>query len=194
MRDPKIETLTEAFYHDPLTEFLLPEEKFRRKPLSTGIEFLLSLSPKTWSVGTESRPCAGVIGAASPEEYPPSMFHFTVMLTRLILKSLILTPSRLVAQWLRIFQKFDTMHPLQPHWYILILGVHPDHQGNGLGGELLKHVLQRADEQRVDVYLESSNPRNLDFYRRYGFQVVKEMIPIDGCPPVRGLIRAPERR
>jgi len=194
MRDLRIETLTEAFYHDPLVEFLLPEESLRRKRLSAGIEFLLGLSGNTWSVGSENSPCAGVIGAASPEDYPPSIFRFTVVLTRLIFKSLIRMPPRLMAQWLHIFQQFDTMHPLQPHWYILILGVHPVHQGKGLGGELLKEVLQRADKERVPVYLESANPKNLDFYRTYGFQVIDEIVPIAGCPPVWGLIRAPEPR
>ena len=192
MRDPKIETLVEAFYHDPLTEFLLPEEGFRAKRLSRGIEFLLGLSPNTWTVAAEGRPCAGVIGAASPQEYPPSVFYLMLMLARLILKSLSFTPVRVMDEWLSIFRKFDEMHPSQPHWYILILGIHPDHQGKGLGGDLLKNVLQRADNERVPVYLESSNPKNLDFYRKHGFQVTQEIVPTAGCPPVWGLVRMPE--
>jgi GNAT superfamily N-acetyltransferase len=192
MRDPRIETLIEAFYHDPLIEFLLPEEESRAKPLSTGIEFLLGLSSSTWSVGAGTKDCAGVIGAASPEEYPPPFFHLTVMLTKLILKSLSSTPVRVMEQWLRIFHKFDKLHPSQPHWYILILGIHPDHQGKGLGGQLLKQVLQRADYEKVAVYLESSNPKNLDFYRKYGLEVTDEIVPIAGCPPIWGLFREPE--
>ncbi len=116
MRDPKIETLIEAFYHDPLIEFLLPQEEYRTKPLSTGIEFLLGLSSATWSLGDGTRDCAGVIGAASPEEYPPPFFQLTVMLTKLILKSLSSTPVRVMEQWLRIFHEFDKIKPLQPHW------------------------------------------------------------------------------
>ena len=107
MRDPRIETLIEAFYHDPLIEFLLPEEEYRAKRISGGIEFLLGLSSNTLSVGAGTRDCAGVIGAASPEEYPPPFFHLTVMLTKLILKSLSFTPVRVMEQWLRIFHKFE---------------------------------------------------------------------------------------
>jgi ribosomal protein S18 acetylase RimI-like enzyme len=177
MRDPRIETWIEAFYH---------------KRISGGIEFLLGLSANTLSVGAGTRDCAGMIGAASPEEYPPPLFHLTVMLTKLILKSLSFTPVRVMEQWLRIFHKFDKLHPSQPHWYILILGVHPEHQGKGLGGQLLKQVLQRADDEKAPVYLESSNPKNLDFYRRYGFEVTDEIVPISGCPPIWGLFREPE--
>jgi GNAT superfamily N-acetyltransferase len=192
MADPKIETLIAAFYHDPLTEFLLPEEESRAKPLSTGIEFLLGLSSTTLSAGTTNRPCAGVIAAASPEEYPPPFFHLTVMLSKLILKSLSFTRRRVTEQWIRIFHKFDKIHPSLPHWYILVLGVHPDHQGKGLGGGLLRQILQRADDERVAVYLESSNPKNLDFYRKYGFEVTEEIVPVAGCPPIWGLLRESE--
>ena len=189
MGDPRIETLIAAFYHDPWTEFHFPEEESRAKRLSTGIDFLLGLSSRTWSVGTTNRACAGVIGAAPPEEYPPPFFHLMVMLTKLILKSLSFTPYRVMKQWVRIFHKFDKIRPRQPHWYVPILGVHPDHQGKGLGGELLRKVLQRADEDRVAVYLESSNPKNLDFYRKYGFEVTAKIVPVAGCPPIWGLLR-----
>jgi GNAT superfamily N-acetyltransferase len=192
MEDPSIETLIAAFYHDPLTEFLLPEEESRAKRLSTGIEFLLGLSSSTWSVGTTNRACGGVIGAAPPEQYPPPFFHLILMLTKLIVKSLSFTPYRVMEQWVRIFHKFDNIRPRQPHWYVLILGVHPDHQGKGLGGELLRQVLQRAHEDRVAVYLESSNPKNLDFYRKHGFEVTAEIVPVADCPPIWGLLREPE--
>jgi predicted acetyltransferase len=59
-----------------------------------------------------------------------------------------------------------------------------------LGGQLLKQVLKRADDEKVPVYLESSNPKNLDFYRKYGFEVTDEIVPIAGCPPIWGLFRA----
>ena len=42
-----------------------------------------------------------------------------------------------------------------PHWYLSILGVDPDHQGKGLGGELLKPVLAQADAQGLPCYLET---------------------------------------
>lgn len=189
MGDPRIETLIAAFYHDPLTEFLLADEEYRAKRLSTGVEFLLGLSSKTWSVGTTNRACAGVIGAAPPEEYPPPFFHLMVMLTKLILKSLSCTPYRVMEQWVRIFHKFDKIRPRQRHWYVLVLGVHPDHQGKGLGRELLRKVLQKADEDRVSVYLETANPTNLDFYRKYGFGVTEEIVPVAGCPRIWGLLR-----
>jgi ribosomal protein S18 acetylase RimI-like enzyme len=192
MGDPRIETLTAAFFHDPLTEFLLPDEESRAKRLAARVEFLLGLSSKELSAGMADKACAGVIGAAPPGQYPPPFFHLMVLLTKLILKSLSFTPLRLMERWVRIFHKFNKIRPRQPHWYVLVLGVHPDHQGKGLGGELLSQVLQKADEDGVAVYLESNNPKNLDFYRKYGFEVTEEIILVAGCPPIWGLLREPE--
>jgi ribosomal protein S18 acetylase RimI-like enzyme len=190
MSDLRIETLTAAFYDDPLTEFLLPVEKSRAKWLSVGMEFILGLSSQQLQTGTEADDCSAVIGAVPPGQYPIPLLKLLFLISKLVLKSLLSgMPLRLMSRWLRIFAAFERIHPSKTHWYVLVLGVHPNHQGKGLGGKLLNQVLQKADAEGVAVYLESSNPKNLDFYRKHGFEVMSEIIPIDGCPPVKGLLR-----
>jgi ribosomal protein S18 acetylase RimI-like enzyme len=190
MSDPRIETLTAAFYDDPLIEFLLPVEESRAKWLSVGMEFVLGLSSQQLHTGTEDDECSAVIGAVPPGHYPLPLLKSYFVISKLVFKSLLSgMPLRLMSRWLRIFATIERMHPSESHWYVLVLGVHPNHQGKGLGGKLLNQVLQKADADGVAVYLESSNPKNLDFYRKHGFEVISEIIPIDGCPPVRGLLR-----
>lgn len=48
--------------------------------------------------------------------------------------------------------------------------MHPDHQGRGLGTELLRRVLARADARRLPVRLQvlKGNPARR-LYRRLGF-------------------------
>ena len=191
MADPRIETLIESFYHDPLVEFFWPNEESRARQLSAGLEFLLGLSSKIMSIEIANNRYAAVIGVTSPEDYPPSFFNAMVALSKLILKSIRLSPLREMKRWIRVYHQLEKIHPLQPHWYILVLGAHPDHQGKGLGGELLKPILQKADEENVAVYLECSNPKSLDFYDKHGFRVMEEIIPIYACPPIWRLIRKP---
>ncbi len=64
--------------------------------------------------------------------------------------------------------------PATPHFYLGILGVAPSGQGGGLGAELVGSVLAACDEAGMVAHLESSNPRNLGFYERLGFERVDD--------------------
>ena len=70
-------------------------------------------------------------------------------------------------------------HPAESHFYLFILGVHGDRRSEGLGAEVIAPVLDLCDREGWPAYLESSNPRNLTFYRRHGFEVTGE-IELDG--------------
>ena len=79
-------------------------------------------------------------------------------------------------------------HPHEPHWYLAFIGVDPARQGLGLGSALLKAGLQRCDEDGVVAYLESSSPRNVPLYERFGFEVMGVVQPGD-FPPVYPMLR-----
>ena len=72
----------------------------------------------------------------------------------------------------------DRHHPHQPHWYLSVLGTDPDHQGRGFGGALVTPFTDRADDEGVGCYLESSKEVNVPFYRRFGFEVT-EVLHVD---------------
>lgn len=68
----------------------------------------------------------------------------------------------------------DDYRPAEPHFYLGILGVAPAGQGGGLGAELVEPVLAMCDRAGIPAHLESSNPRNIGFYERLGFETVDE--------------------
>jgi ribosomal protein S18 acetylase RimI-like enzyme len=70
-------------------------------------------------------------------------------------------------------------HPQEPHWYLAMIGVDPARQGQGYGSAILKQSLRRCDEDGAPAYLESSNPRNVPLYERYGFEVMGFVQPGD---------------
>ncbi len=70
-------------------------------------------------------------------------------------------------------------HPHEPHWYLSMLGVDPACQGRGLGSALLKAGLARCDAEGLPAYLESSNPKNVPLYERFGFEVLGRIAPGD---------------
>jgi ribosomal protein S18 acetylase RimI-like enzyme len=92
---------------------------------------------------------------------------------------------------LRLLNLIESMHPREPHWYLATLGTAVDQQGKGIGGALMRPVLAHCDEERLPCYLESSKERNVPFYRRHGFEVVREVqLPASG-PPLWTMWRDP---
>ena len=79
----------------------------------------------------------------------------------------------------------------EPHFYLFMLGTEPASQGRGLGSTLLEPMLELCDEQSMAVHLESSNPRNVPFYQRHGFEVTAEIELGGDGPLVQPMRRAP---
>ena len=55
-------------------------------------------------------------------------------------------------------------------WYLSIVGIAPAYQGQGLGGRLIRPILDKTDELGLHTYLETFTPCNMRFYQRLGFQ------------------------
>ncbi len=82
--------------------------------------------------------------------------------------------------------------PKEPHWYLGILGVAPGRQGRGDGARFVAPILEQCDRSGLVAHLESSNPRNLGFYRRLGFESVGEYrCGGDGGPLMTIMTRPP---
>lgn len=76
-----------------------------------------------------------------------------------------------------------------PHWYLLILGVEPERQGQGIGSALIAPNLARADAEGLPCYLETAKEPNVMFYRRHGFEVRDEENIPGGGPKVWMMVR-----
>lgn len=71
---------------------------------------------------------------------------------------------------------FNKARPAERVWYLAQLGAATP--GQGIGSALLEHRLAKITGP---AYLESSNPRNVPLYQRFGFEVIQEIsLPEDG--------------
>ncbi|MDG4840803.1 GNAT family N-acetyltransferase [Micromonospora sp. WMMD967] len=69
----------------------------------------------------------------------------------------------------------DAMHaalPTYPFWYLGVLGTHPDSAGRGWGRAVMRAGLDRAAAEGLPAILETSNPGNVELYRRAGWEVL----------------------
>jgi GNAT superfamily N-acetyltransferase len=82
------------------------------------------------------------------------------------------------------------IHPKEPHWYLMAVGVVPEAQGRGRGAALLRPVLERCDAERTPAYLEASTADNARLYERLGFESWDEVEALPGVR-VRPMWRPP---
>lgn len=78
--------------------------------------------------------------------------------------------------------------------YLNYLAVRPGHQGQGLGGDLLEHGLAALRGVGGTPWLGTTDPRNLPFYERHGFNAAGTH-PLDeggpGLVVLHGVRRVP---
>ena len=60
----------------------------------------------------------------------------------------------------------------RPYWYLSLIAVAPEFQGQGFASRLLRPVLAQADAANTPVFLETHNPSNLPVYERLGFKII----------------------
>jgi ribosomal protein S18 acetylase RimI-like enzyme len=105
-------------------------------------------------------------------------------------------PSTLAAYRWHIFRvllalvRMERVQPRTPHYFLQVIGTEPSRRGVGIGSRLVEPVLAMADRDRVGAYLASSKDTNLNFYRRFGFEVVGKIKHIRG-PVMRLMWRNP---
>lgn len=169
-RDELIKTLAAAFDEDPLFVWFLPEKEQRRKWLGWFHRRVLN----------ETMPLDGALTFGPSEGalllYPPGKWPPTFMTG---LRAWPIFPGlptwKLMTPGLWIDNRIHQLHPNEPHLYIYVLGVHPERQGQGLGGKLLRHANTIADAARVPCHLETAKPSNVELYERFGYLVTNEV-------------------
>lgn len=63
-------------------------------------------------------------------------------------------------------------------WYLYNLSVKKEAQGKGIASKLMRPMLRFCDDERMVAYLETNKDSNVELYKHYGFDLMKEeLIP-----------------
>lgn len=184
-RDAVSSALAAAFHDDPVFSWIFPDPA-RRGPLTRSFFDLtvdaLARHDDSWTT------CAGIAGAAlwvphgRPAMADDDAERFAATLAGLA------GPD--AERLLEVMALLDDHHPAVPHEYLWFLGVVPAAQGRGIGSELMRPVLARADQAGSPAYLEATSPRSKALYERHGF-VATAPIAVAGGPPLWPMWRRP---
>jgi ribosomal protein S18 acetylase RimI-like enzyme len=92
-------------------------------------------------------------------------------------------------------ETMDKIHKARvpgPHWYLFGVAVDPELHNQGIGSAIIREGLALADRESRPCYLETSEPRNLGLYKRFGFAVLQEATLGKGGPPAWAMLRQPQ--
>ncbi|MDT5154577.1 MAG: hypothetical protein QOI01_6310 [Mycobacterium sp.] len=174
-------TLGRAFFDDPVMCWMLPDADARRRKLHKLFE-ALTRHHHLARGGVEVAPDddGGIGGAALWD--PPGEWRQTRGEELRAMPGLLLAFGRSLRRGLVAEEMMKAAHPEEPHWYLAVIGSDPDVRGKGFGQVLMRSRLDRCDAEHAPAYLESSNPDNVPYYQRFGFEVTGEITLPDGGP------------
>jgi ribosomal protein S18 acetylase RimI-like enzyme len=168
-------TLARAFAHDPFYAFLAGDAPERNQRMRDGWTGFLRHATNGMSHTYTTDDHAGV-AVWHPPGYSGAGF----------IDSLRLLPSatrmagsigrlRDVSRAIAALEHRRRLHAPGPHFYLSVLGVEPERQGEGIGSSLMRPALELATGAGVPAYLETATGRNVLLYERVGFAVVEEL-------------------
>jgi GNAT superfamily N-acetyltransferase len=165
-----VETMTTAFFHDPLWGPAFPDEEHRAAQAAAMWRLYVSSALRyPWTLVTPNAEAAAVwIPPGGSELTPAEESGLDDLLTRAAGAE----PAKAI---LTVYDQLEAAHPDEDCFYLTLLGVHDDHRGKGLGMGLLAESLDRIDALGAPAYLESSNPANLGRYESVGFTAREEI-------------------
>ncbi len=71
--------------------------------------------------------------------------------------------------------RIKKLHPRELMYYLWYIGVEPSEQNKGIGGNLLKEVIEDANSMDRKIYLETSTLQNIPWYEKFDFKIYNEL-------------------
>jgi GNAT superfamily N-acetyltransferase len=183
-------TLARAFYDDPVTTWMLPDDNARPAQL---IRLFATMTRRHHLAGGGVEvACGGPgIGAAALWD-PPNRWRHSRREELAMMPNFIRVFGLHSARARTVQEFMKQEHPEEPHWYLAVLGSDPAVRGQGFGQALMRSRLDRCDAEYCPAYLESSKPENVPYYQRFGFTVTREIKLPDGGPTLWAMWRDPQ--
>jgi ribosomal protein S18 acetylase RimI-like enzyme len=178
-RDRAIATLVLAFTDDPFVRWIYPRADQYLTHFAAAIEAFGGIAFGRGGVW-QRRDFAAVALWLPPGVEPSGDATVALFETSV--------DARTFDDLLGVFSQMDEAHPTMPHWYLPWFGVDCALQGQGLGSLLMTPCLDIVDRRHLPAYLDSTNPRNVSFYERHGFEVTGER-QAGNSPPIVSMLR-----
>ncbi|WP_406078744.1 GNAT family N-acetyltransferase [Micromonospora sp. NBC_00858] len=163
-RDTVVGSLVAAFIKDPVLRHLFPDEETYPRYAAAFFGHLFDKrvhKATIWTIGGGASVAIWEPPAAGHESPEGDLAaHY---------------PAEVLARVQAYDEAVHAALPAFPFWYLGVLGTHPDSAGRGWGRLVMRAGLDRASADGLPAILETSNPANVELYRRAGWEVVRSV-------------------
>jgi GNAT superfamily N-acetyltransferase len=169
---------TDAFMNDPLWTSIPWSEKRRKENLVSFFRIYSALAcagKKLYVTGTP--PQGGAIWSM-PGQHKLCIFKKLSILIRYGAIRMLFNPSLLAFRNIQpVFRDTVRMHKQyapHEHYYLDMLAVDPESWGRGTASRVVKPMLEKAKQEHMGVYLETTTERNVQMYEHFGFKLMEK--------------------
>ena len=165
-----IDVLSEAYATNPIFVKIFGGSTIQRLRMTHHF-FRISMSCLCGDkmVAVDGKRIVGVIHWSESPACYPSLLKIA-RLARSLLLSLQFSAFG-IARWIYAWSRAD---PRGRHCHLGPIAVLPEYQGKGIGNVLMHRYCKHLERNHENGYLETDKSVNVEFYKRYGFEVTKE--------------------
>jgi ribosomal protein S18 acetylase RimI-like enzyme len=172
-----LELVTRAMGNNPLHVRILGDDPVRHVLRVERLQgaLLRSVVARGELLGAEGTGgLAGILGMAGRRPRPDEAVKLVLAILARFPPGVTLRTAWWLGQWVKRL-------PGQPFWHVGPVAVDVHLQRKGIGSALMRAFCERMDKQGSLAYLETDKPKNVAFYRKFGFEVVDEAVVL-GVP------------
>ena len=168
-----VSILTDAFIHVLIPNsinFVVKNDTKRSERLKSLMEFQFDMALELGNIfiSDDSKACIIYIN------------KWKLTLKRIILEIKLLFNVIGVENVFQVLKRekiIKSYHPKANFIHLWLMGVIPESQGTGIGSQLLQETLKFYDGRLI--YLETTTPENLEFYKKNGFAIFHRTFELD---------------
>jgi len=166
------EVLSASFFDYPMFTFYFPDPQRRTRYLPWYFKNILRTALRYGAVNT-TPDVSGVIFTLPPG-------HTKISIWEYIQCGFLLTSFMLgFRNYKRSMECEDFVGATQielmknrPHYYLWGLAVDPRQKAQGIGAALMQPLLAQANTQKMPIYLETHDEKNVRYYQKHGFDLL----------------------
>jgi ribosomal protein S18 acetylase RimI-like enzyme len=158
--------LTDAFIDNKSVNYVVKQDKYKRDRIAGLMKYSFKVCQnfgEVW-ISDDQQACALLL---FPDKKKTT---FSAILQDVDLAFSVVGITR-ISDVMKREALIKSHHPKEPFCHLWFIGVDAQHQRNGKGSKLLQSIIDLCRGRNQSIYLETSVELNLNWYKKFGFEI-----------------------